>query len=127
MLRLVSPLRLAFALFAAALSSAAPIHAHARLAAAGHAGYAEICSDAGLKRLPLGAPDGGRGLPSGEHSHCGACLGSGGPAAPSAAPAALHPLAPCEPLARFTAKADTPIDVIQAARPRGPPLLDRPA
>jgi hypothetical protein len=124
MRRFVSPLRLALALFAAAVSTAAPVLAHARVALLIVSGYGEVCTDGGVKRIP-GAPTGGGEQPSVERSHCVTCLAPAGAQAPGGT--SKRPLASgCDDRpVRLTSKAGTPVEPVRAAPPRGPPEFDR--
>jgi len=127
MRRFVSPLRLALALFAAAVSAAGPNLAHARLALPIHSGYAEVCTDAGLRRVPVGAPASGGEQPPETLSQCGFCVVSGAAQAPGGAAPQFH--APCRDVrpARVGPREITPVEAVRAARPRGPPAITRSA
>jgi hypothetical protein len=119
MRRFTSPLRLALALVAAAASVAAPLLAYAHHAVPARAGTAEVCTAAGIKRVPL-EPSDERQIP-GERSHCGACVTSSGAEAPVRAQADLPvPASRARALPALRA-ASTPVELIRAARPRGPP------
>jgi hypothetical protein len=127
MRRLVSPLRLAVALFAAAVAAVGPSLAHARLALPNHSGYVEVCTDAGLKRMPAGAPASGDEQPLETFSHCVLCVVSGGAQAPGGATLQFHaPRRAVRPV-RVAPQDSTPVEPVRAARPRGPPEIDRSA
>jgi hypothetical protein len=125
MRRFVSPLRIALALVAAANSVAAPLVAHAHHLAPGRAGFTEVCTDAGIKRLP---PAPGDGSPtSAERSHCSACVVSTVAQAPGPAPAADLVRVAGGPKFPALRSASLPVERIRAAQPRGPPEFDRSA
>jgi hypothetical protein len=123
MRRFVSSLRAALALVAAAASVAAPLVAYAHHVAPGRAEFAEVCTDAGLKRLPL-APDDGNPT-STERSHCGACIVATGAEAPGPVAASLLARAGGEPRLPALRSSGAPVERIRAARPRGPPASAR--
>jgi hypothetical protein len=125
MRRFRSPLRLAVALFAAAVSAAGPSLAHARLVLPGHSEYAEVCTVAGLKRVPIGAPaSDDEQLPE-TLAHCTLCVVSGGAQAPGGATPQFHAPRRAERPMRFAPRESTPVEPVRAARPRGPPAIDR--
>jgi hypothetical protein len=127
MRRFVSPLRLAAALLAAALSAAGPSLAYARLALPIHSGYAEICTDAGLKRMPVGAPASGDEQPPETLAHCVLCVVSGGAQAVGGAAPQFHAPRRAERPVRIAPQEIKPVEPVRAARPRGPPAIDRSA
>jgi hypothetical protein len=127
MRRFASPHCLAVALFAAAVSVAVPALAHARLALPIHSGYAEVCTDAGLKRVPVGAPASGDEQPSDTLPHCVLCVVSGGAQAPGGATPQFHAPRRAERPVRITLQESAPLESVRAARPRGPPAIDRSA
>jgi hypothetical protein len=127
MRRFLSPLRLAVALLAAAVSAAGPSLAHARLVLPGHAGYAEVCTVAGLKRVPIGAPaSGDEQLPK-TLAHCALCVVSGAAQAPGGAMPQFYAPRRAERPVRFVPRESTPVEPVRAARPRGPPAIIRSA
>lgn len=119
--------RLAAALFAAAVSAAGPSLAHARLVLPGHSGYAEVCTVAGLKRVPIGAPAGGDEQPPETVAHCVLCVVSGGAQAPGGATPHFHAPRRAERPVRFAPRGSAPVEPVRAARPRGPPAISRAA
>ena len=125
MRRFLSPLRLAVAMLAAAVSAAGPSLAHARLVLPGHSGYAEVCTVAGLKRVPIGAPAGGDEQPPETVAHCVLCVVSGGAQAPGGAMPQFHAPRRAERRVRFAPRESTPVEPVRAARPRGPPAINR--
>ena len=127
MRRFVSPLRLAVALFAAAVSAAGPSLVHARLLLPGHSGYADVCTDAGLKRVPVGTPASGSEQPPETFSHCVLCVVSGGAQAPGGATPQFHARRQAVRSVRIAPHEITPVEPVRAARPRGPPASDRSA
>lgn len=124
MRRSVTAFRLALALLAAAFSGAAPALAFAPLLLAGRPGYAEICTERGLVRVPLGAPSRDDESPAGKLSHCALCLASGsayargGSAQPLLAPERAERPAPVVLATRAL------VEPVRSAQPRGPPALD---
>jgi len=127
MRRFVSPLRLAVVLFAAAVTTAGPSLAQARPGLPNHSGYAEVCTDAGLKRAPVGAPASGDEQPSDSLSHCALCVVSGAAQAPGGITPQFHaPRQAVRPV-RAASQESTPVEPVRAARPRGPPAIDRSA
>lgn len=124
MRRFLTPFRLALAILAAAFSGAAPALAYAPLQLAGHPGYAEICTDTGVKRVPLGVPEGGDEQSSGKVSHCVLCVVSGGAQALGGTTQPLLVPSGAERPVRVAAQASTPVEPVRAAPPRGPPALD---
>jgi hypothetical protein len=124
MRRFLSPLRLTVALLAAAISAAGPSLAHARLVLPGHSGYAEVCTVAGLKQVPIGAPaSGDERLPE-TLAQCALCVVSGGAQAPGGASPQFHAPRRAERPVRFAPRESTPVEPVRAARPRGPPAID---
>ena len=128
MRRLASSFRIAVALFAAALSVVGPNLAHARLALPPiHSGYAEICTEAGLKRVPADMPASGDEQRPETISHCVLCVVSGGAQAPGGATPQFHAPRRAERPVRVSAQESTPVETVRAARPRGPPAIIRSA
>ncbi|HET9042637.1 MAG TPA: DUF2946 family protein [Burkholderiales bacterium] len=125
MRRFLSPLRLAVALLAAAVSAVGPSLAHARLVLPGHSGYAEVCTVAGLKQVPIGAPASGDEQPPETLAHCALCVVSGGAQAPGGATPYFHASRRAERPMRFAPRESTPVEPVRAARPRGPPAIIR--
>lgn len=124
MRRFVSPLRLAAALLAAAVSAAGPSLAHVHLAPPIHSGYAEVCTDAGLKRMPAGAPASGEEQSPATLAHCVLCVVSGAAQAPGGATPQFHaPPRAVRPV-RIAPQESTPVEPVRAARPRGPPAIN---
>jgi hypothetical protein len=125
MRRFLFPLRFAVALLAAVLSAAGPSLAHARLALPLHSGYSEVCTEAGLKRVPAGAPANGDEQPQETIAHCVLCVVSGGAQAPGGATPKFHAPRRAEQQVRIAPQDSTPVEPVRAARPRGPPAIDR--
>ena len=92
-----------------------------------HSGYAEVCTDAGLKRVPVGAPASGDEQPPETLSHCALCVVSGAAQAPGGATPLFHASRRTERPVRIARQESTPVEPVRAARPRGPPAIDRSA
>ena len=125
MRRFDSQLRLALALFAAAVSAAGPSLAHTHLGLPNHSAYAEVCTDAGLNRVPVGTPASGDEQPPETFSHCVLCVVSGGTQAPGGATPQFHARREAVRLVRIAPQEITPVEPVRAARPRGPPAVNR--
>ena len=117
MLRFTSRLRRALALAAAFVTAIAPVLAYAHPVVAG-GGYAEICTDAGLARMPA---DGGE-TPLVHLAHCALCLAPGGVFAPGNTVPRLAAIGRVERPLHIAPQAPTPVEPVRAARPRGPPV-----
>jgi hypothetical protein len=127
MRRFVSSPRLAAALFAAAISAAVPSLIHAYPALPIHSEYTDVCTDVGLKRVPVGAPASGDEQPSDTLSHCVRCVVSGGAQAPGGATPQFDAPRRAERPVRIAPQESAPVEPVRAARPRGPPAIDRSA
>ena len=127
MRRFLSPLRLAVALLAAAVSAAGPSLAHARLVLPGYSGTAEVCTVAGLERVPIGAPASGDEQRPETLTHCALCVVSGAAQAPGGATPHFHAPRRSERPVRIAPQNSTPVEPVRAARPRGPPAIIRSA
>jgi hypothetical protein len=125
MRRFLSPLRLAVALLAAAASAAGPSLAHARLVLPGHSGTAEVCTVAGLKRVPIGAPASDDEQLPGTPAHCTLCVVSGGAQAPGGATPQFHAPRRAERRVHIAPQEIRAVEPVRAARPRGPPAINR--
>jgi hypothetical protein len=113
--------RASLALAAALLAASAPVLAHAHLALGTQPGYAEVCTDRGLARMPTGDGHGGGDGLAAALAHCALCVAAGGDHAlagdvPKTLVAGLD-APPATPAADRGASADP----VRAARPRGPP------
>lgn len=120
MTRLARP-RAFLALFAALLTALAPVLAHAHLALGAQPGYAEVCTDLGLVRVPTGEHEPGDGGLAAALAHCALCVSAGGDQAlAGGAPDTLTVELAASPI---VAKADRGVsaDPVRAPRPRGPP------
>jgi hypothetical protein len=93
----------------------------------GHSGYAEVCTVAGLKRVPIGAPASGDEQTPETLAHCALCVVSGGAQAPGGATPHFHAPRRAERPVRFAPRESTPVEPVRAARPRGPPAIIRSA
>jgi hypothetical protein len=121
MLRFASRFGRALALAMALVTGIAPVLAYAHPAVAALGGDAEICTDAGLTRVPV---DGGR-TPLARLAHCALCLAPNGMFAPGSGAASFVALERVAWRAQAWPPALTPVEPVRAAHPRGPPA--RPA
>jgi hypothetical protein len=114
--RFTSRSRRALALAAAFVTAIAPVLAYAHpVVAAG--GYAEICTDAGLARMPAGGGE----TPLVHLAHCALCVAPGGMFAPGNTVPRLAAIGRVERPLHIVARAPNPVEPVRAARPRGPP------
>ena len=124
MRRFDSPLRLAIVWFAAAVSALVPGLPHARNALPAHAGYVEVCTEAGLKQVPLGAPANGDDQSPTAFPHCVLCVVSGGAQAPGRVTPPFHAFRRAERPLHIDSQDSAAVERVRAARPRGPPVID---
>jgi hypothetical protein len=117
MLRFVRRFRSALALVAAFVTGVAPVLAYAHPAVAAGAGYAEVCTDAGLTRVPSDGDE----RPLVHPAHCALCLAPSGVLAPGSASPPLAAIGRAEPALQVALQAPAPVEPVRAARPRGPP------
>jgi hypothetical protein len=121
MTRSIGRLRVSLALFAAFLVAAAPMLAHAHLALAAQPGYAEVCTDRGLARVPASDGPQDEGGLAAALAHCALCVAAGGDHALPAGVAKTFAVdLDASPIVA-TADRGASVDPVRAPRPRGPP------
>jgi hypothetical protein len=108
----------ALAFLAAVASAFAPTLGYAHPAFAGSGSDAEICTAAGVARVPV--EDGGP-APASRVEHCALCIAPSGAFAPGAPPSALAALGRGEAPVATGPAVPAPVERVRAARPRGPP------
>jgi hypothetical protein len=113
--------RQSLALLAAFLTVAAPVLAHAHLVLGGQPGYAEVCTDRGLARVPASDGPQDEGGLAAALAHCALCVAAGGDHALPAGVAKTFAVdLDASPIVA-TADRGASVDPVRAPRPRGPP------
>jgi hypothetical protein len=115
--RFVRRFRRPLALAAAFVTGVAPVLAYAHPAVGAGGGYAEVCTDAGLTRVPSDGDE----RPLAHPAHCVLCPAPSGVFAPGRAAPPLAAIGRAERPLQVTPQAPAPIEPVRAARPRGPP------
>jgi hypothetical protein len=109
--------RRALAFLAAFLTGIAPVLAYAHPALVAGWDYAEVCTDAGIARMPAD----GSGTPLAHAAHCALCIAPATLLAPGRAAPPLPEIGRVERPSLDVPPRPTPVEPVRAAHPRGPP------
>jgi hypothetical protein len=113
--------RASLALAAALLAASAPVLAHAHLALGAQPGYAEVCTDRRLARVPTGESQPGDAGLAAALAHCALCISAGGDQAlAGGAPKTFVVELDAAPVIAGADRGAS-ADPVRAPRPRGPP------